>query len=177
MSRVGKNPIAIPAGVECTLASGQLMAKGKHGQLSMKVADDVKVEIADGKVSVQPASDSQFARKLWGTSQRLIKNLIQGVSEGFTRNLELVGVGYRASVQGSKLVLQLGYSHDIEVAIPSDLTVKCDKPTNISVFGADRQKVGQFAAVVRDYRRPEPYKGKGVKYENEFILRKEGKKK
>jgi large subunit ribosomal protein L6 len=177
MSRVGKNPIAVPAGVECTLTPKELRAKGKNGQLQVSLTNDVKVELVDGQILVQPASASEVARKMWGTTQRLIKNLIMGVSEGFTKKLELVGVGYRAAMQGNKLVLQLGYSHDIELDVPEGLTVKCEKPTSISIFGADNQKVGQFAAVVRDFRRPEPYKGKGVKYENEYILRKEGKKK
>jgi large subunit ribosomal protein L6 len=177
MSRVGKNPVEIPSGVECNLANGQLSAKGKLGQLAFPVSPEVVVEVKDGKVFVQPRTKSKAARMMWGTTQRLAKNLLTGVSDGFTKKLEINGVGYRAQVQGNKLILQLGHSHDIELAIPSDLKVVCEKPTMISVSGANNQKVGQFAAEIRSYRSPEPYKGKGVKYEGEFILRKEGKKK
>lgn len=177
MSRVGKNPVPIPSGVECNLSNGQLSAKGKLGQLAFPISPDVVVEVKDGKVFVQPKSKSKNARMMWGTTQRLAKNLVNGVSEGFTKKLEINGVGYRASVQGNKLVLQLGHSHDIELQIPTELKVVCEKPTAISISGADSQKVGQFAAQVRSYRPPEPYKGKGVKYEGEYILRKEGKKK
>lgn len=177
MSRVGKNAIEIPQGVDCTLADGSFLAKGKNGQLSTKLTNDVKVEVKDSKVFVTPKSDAKVARMMWGTTQRNIANVVRGVSEGFTKNLEIHGVGYRAQMQGSKLVLQLGFSHDVELDIPTGLQVKCEKPTSLSIFGADKQKVGAFAAKIRDYRRPEPYKGKGVKYEGEYILRKEGKKK
>ena len=177
MSRVGKSPINIPAGVECNLAGGAFSAKGKNGQLSMPVSADVSVEIKDGKVTVQPKEGVKSAKLMWGTTQRLISNIVAGVSEGFSKRLEINGVGYRAQMQGNKLVLQLGFSHDVEVEVPDDLKVVCEKPTSILISGADRQKVGEFAANIRNYRRPEPYKGKGIKYEGEFILRKEGKKK
>lgn len=177
MSRVGKNPVAIPAGVDCTLANGQINAKGKLGQLSFHISPEVVVEVKDGKVFVQPRTSAKLARMMWGTTQRLVKNLVTGVSQGFTRKLEITGVGYRAQVQGDKLILQLGYSHDVELIIPSDLKIVCEKPTSIAISGADLQKIGQFAAEIRKYRPPEPYKGKGIKFEGEFILRKEGKKK
>jgi len=177
MSRVGKNPVLIPSGVECHINSGILTAKGKLGQLEMPISQEVLVKLDDGKVHVTPLSNAKFSRMMWGTTQRLVRNLIGGVSEGFTKKLEINGVGYRAAVQGNQLQLQLGYSHDVIIDIPADITVKCEKPTAISITGANRQRVGQFSAVIRDHRRPEPYKGKGIKYENEFILRKEGKKK
>ena len=177
MSRVGKNSIEVPQGVDCSIVEGIFQAKGKNGQLSMPISQEVVVEIKDGKVSVQSQSKEKFARMMWGTTQSLIANIVQGVSEGFQKRLEIHGVGYRAQMQGNKLVLQLGFSHDIEVNVPTDLKVVCEKPTRISISGADRQKVGEFAAHIRNYRRPEPYKGKGIKYEGEYILRKEGKKK
>ncbi len=177
MSRVGKNPVIIPQGVDCNLADGILKAKGTKGQLSMPISQEVSVEIKDGKVHVQPRSQAKFSRMMWGTTQSLISNLVKGVSEGFTKRLEINGVGYRAQMKGSTLVLNLGFSHDVEVAVPSNLNVVCEKHTLIIVRGADCQKVGEFAANVRGYRPPEPYKGKGVKYEGEYILRKEGKKK
>ncbi len=177
MSRVGKNPVVVPSGVECQLADGIFQAKGKGGQLSLALSQEVVVKLEDSKVAVTPRTNSKHARQMWGTTQRLISNIVTGVSQGFTKRLEITGVGYRAAVQGSNLQLQLGFSHDIVLPIPSDLKVQCDKPTSVSISGIDRQRVGQFAANVRSYRPPEPYKGKGVKYENEFILRKEGKKK
>lgn len=177
MSRVGKNAIEIPQGVECTLAQGSFSAKGKNGFLSTGLASEVSVELANNMVLVQPKSNAKSARMLWGTTQRNIKNIVDGVSSGFTKNLEITGVGYRAQIQGNKLILQLGFSHDVELEIPTGLQIKCEKPTHVSVFGADKQLVGSFAAKIRDFRRPEPYKGKGVKYEGEYILRKEGKKK
>jgi large subunit ribosomal protein L6 len=177
MSRVGKNSISIPSGVECGLVDGRIQAKGQKGQLSFLLSKDVTVDIKDAQVHVQPKSEAKASRMMWGTTQRLVRNLIQGVSEGFTKVLEISGVGYRAQVQGNKLVLQLGYSHDLEVPIPSDLTVVCAKPTEVAISGANLQKVGQFAAEIRRLRPPEPYKGKGVKYKGEYILRKEGKKK
>ncbi len=177
MSRVGKNPVVIPQGVECQISGSVLTAKGKVGQLAMPLSSDVNAKIEEGKVVVKPASQSKQSRMMWGTTRKLVENIIAGVSQGFTKNLEINGVGYRAAVQGQNLVLQLGYSHDIEYPIPADVQIKCEKPTSISIFGASRQRVGQIAAEIRNYRGPEPYKGKGIKYENEFILRKEGKKK
>lgn len=177
MSRVGKNPVEIPEGVQCQLVSDILTAKGKLGELKLDIPSDVEVTIAEGAVTVKPRNESQQARMLWGTIRSLISNLVQGVHEGFTRRLELNGVGYRAAVQGKELVLNLGYSHDIRYPIPEEIKVTCEKPTSIAIFGADRQRVGQMASEIRAFRKPEPYKGKGVKYEEETIFRKEGKKK
>jgi len=177
MSRVGKNPLAVPNDVQCRMDGELLVARGKLGELKLPISKEVLVEIVDGKVKVQPASENKASQMMWGTMARMVDNILTGVSKGFTRNLEITGVGYRASVQGSNLVLQLGYSHDIEFPIPSDITIKCEKPTSISITGIDKQRVGQIAAVIRSFRKPEPYKGKGVRYDNETILRKEGKKK
>ena len=177
MSRVGKHPVAIPAGVECRIEGLTVMAKGKLGELAVRLTDEVGCKIEDGKVWVSPLSTSKTARMMWGTARRLIANIVRGVSEGFTRQLEINGVGYRAAVQGNDLVLQLGYSHEVRYPIPPRITITCEKPTAITVSGPDLQQVGQVAAEIRSYRKPEPYKGKGIKYANEFIFRKEGKKK
>lgn len=177
MSRVGQAPISIPDGVQCQLIDGFLIAKGKLGELKMPVSQEVKLEIKDGILSVAPRSGSKQARMLWGTTRALANNLISGVSQGFTRVLNITGVGYRAAVQGNELVLALGYSHDIRHSIPANIDIKCPQPTEISITGASKQQVGQIAAEIRSYRKPEPYKGKGIKYSDEWILRKEGKKK
>ena len=177
MSRVGKNPVPVPAGVTAQIVEGVFVAKGKQGELRLPLSAEVEVAIEDGAVKVKPVSQSKQSRMMWGTTRNLARNLMQGVAQGFSRNLEINGVGYRASVQGKKLVLQLGYSHDIEYPIPADIAIKCEKPTAITVSGADKQRVGQVAAEIRAFRKPEPYKGKGIKYEKEFIVRKEGKKK
>ena len=177
MSRIGKHPVPVPAGVDVTVDGQTVTAKGKLGQLSFVVIDDISAKLEDGKVVVVPKADTRRARTQWGTARTQVSNLIEGVSKGFTVNLEINGVGYRAAVQGSDLVLQLGYSHDIKYSIPEGITIKAEKPTAISIFGRDRQKVGQVAAEIRGYRKPEPYKGKGIKYSTETVLRKEGKKK
>ena len=177
MSRVGKNPVPVPAGVTAQIVEGVFVARGKLGELKLPLSTEVEVVIEDGAVKVKPVSQSKQSRMMWGTTRNLARNLMQGVAQGFTRNLEINGVGYRASVQGKKLVLQLGYSHDIEYPIPADIAIKCEKPTAITVSGADKQRVGQVAAEIRAFRKPEPYKGKGIKYEKEFVVRKEGKKK
>ncbi len=177
MSRVGKHPVKIPSGVECTFQSGVLRTKGKNGELSMAVSLDVILTIEDGAITVRPSTNSKQSRMMWGTVRRLVNSLVTGVHEGFKKDLEINGVGYRASIQGSKLVMQLGYSHDIEYPIPAGIKITCEKPTSISIFGADKQKVGQIASEIRSFRGPEPYKGKGIKYADEVILRKEGKKK
>ena len=177
MSRVGKNPVAVPAGVEVKVEGMTVSAKGKLGELKLAISDQVETKIEDGKVWVTPANDSKQARMMWGTTRNLVRNLITGVSQGYTKALEINGVGYRAAVQGKNLQLQLGYSHDVVYPIPADITIKCEKPTSITVSGADKQRVGQVAAEIRAFRRPEPYKGKGIKYADETILRKEGKKK
>jgi large subunit ribosomal protein L6 len=177
MSRIGKHPVAIPSGVEVQLSGQTLTAKGRLGTLSLAVSGEVTATIADGAVTIAPNDDSKRARAMWGTTRALVNNMVTGVASGFTRNLEINGVGYRAAVQGSTLNLQLGYSHDIPYPIPQDVRITCERPTAITITGADRQRVGQIAAEIRAFRPPEPYKGKGVKYSNETVRRKEGKKK
>jgi large subunit ribosomal protein L6 len=177
MSRVGKNPVKVPSGVTVNISGQEVTAKGKLGQLSMALSKDVETTIDGDKVWVKPRDESKRTRMLWGMTRNMINNMVNGVANGYTVNLEINGVGYRAAVQGKNLNMQLGYSHDVNYPIPEGITIKCDKPTAISISGADRQKVGQVAAEIRSYRRPEPYKGKGIKYETETILRKEGKKK
>ena len=177
MSRIGKNPVAIPAGVAVEMAGQVLTATGQLGTLSLRVTNEVTATIADGAVTIAPKDASQRARAMWGTTRALVNNMVTGVATGFTRNLDINGVGYRAAVQGDTLNLQLGYSHDIPYPIPRDVRITCERPTAITVTGADRQRVGQIAAEIRAFRPPEPYKGKGVKYRDETIRRKEGKKK
>jgi large subunit ribosomal protein L6 len=177
MSRIGKNPVAIPDGVRVELSDQTLTVRGSTATLSLVVSNEVTATVADGNVTVEPKDESKRARALWGTTRALVNNMVTGVSTGFTRNLEINGVGYRASVQGSNLNLQLGYSHDINYPIPSDVRIACDRPTAITIAGADRQRVGQVAAEIRRFRPPEPYKGKGIKYSDETVRRKEGKKK
>ena len=177
MSRVGIAPVKVPQGVTVDIADQKVTAKGKLGQLSVTLWDEVKAELEDGRIVVKPKDLSKRSRMIWGLSRNLIKNIVKGVGEGYQINLEINGVGYRAAVQGKTLNLQLGYSHDINFPIPEGITIKCEKPTAISVFGADRHLVGQTAANIRALRKPEPYKGKGIKYDTEKILRKEGKKK
>jgi large subunit ribosomal protein L6 len=177
MSRIGKNPVQIPQGVEVQLSGQTLTAKGRLGMLSLAVAPEVTAKVADGAVTITPNDESKRARAMWGTTRALVNNMVTGVASGFTRTLEINGVGYRAAVQGSTLNLQLGYSHDIPYPIPQDVRITCERPTAITITGADRQRVGQIAAEIRGFRPPEPYKGKGIKYSNETIRRKEGKKK
>lgn len=177
MSRIGKNPVAVPAGVTVDLRGQEVAARGKLGELKMVLVDDVLAEMVDGQVVVRPRDSSTRARAMWGMSRTLISNLVVGVAEGFSKTLQLEGVGYRAQVQGKTLVLQLGFSHDVIYPIPQGIDIKCENPTTVVVSGADRRQVGQVAAEIRSYRPPEPYKGKGVRYAGEFILRKEGKKK
>jgi large subunit ribosomal protein L6 len=177
MSRIGKNPVAIPSGVQVELSGETLTAKGRLGALSVALTNEVTATVADGQVTIAPKDESKRARAMWGTTRALVNNMITGVANGFTRNLEINGVGYRAAVQGNALNLQLGYSHDINYPIPSDVKIACERPTVIAITGADRQRVGQVAAEIRGFRPPEPYKGKGIKYADEVIRRKEGKKK
>jgi large subunit ribosomal protein L6 len=177
MSRIGKNPVAIPSGVQVELSGETLTAKGRLGALSVALTNEVTATVADGQVTIAPRDESKRARAMWGTTRALVNNMITGVANGFTRNLEINGVGYRAAVQGNALNLQLGYSHDINYPIPSDVKIACERPTAITITGADRQRVGQVAAEIRGFRPPEPYKGKGIKYADEVIRRKEGKKK
>jgi large subunit ribosomal protein L6 len=177
MSRIGKHPVILPQDVTVQLAGATLTAKGRLGSLALAVNDEVEATVADGKVVVMPRHETKRARMLWGTTRALVNNMVRGVSQGFSRGLEINGVGYRAAVQGKNLVLQLGYSHDITFPIPDDVKIVCEKPTSITVTGANKQRVGQVAAVIRGYRGPEPYKGKGIKYVDEKVRRKEGKKK
>ena len=177
MSRIGKYPVAIPQGVTVEVAGSTITAKGKLGTLKLPVSGEVIAAVQDGKVVVKPKTETKRARVHWGTTRALVNNMVTGVSKGFTKNLEIEGVGYRAAVQGKNLVLQLGYSHDVTFPIPEDVKIACERPTAISISGADKQRVGQIAAVLRAFRKPEPYKGKGIKYAAEQIRRKEGKKK
>ena len=177
MSRIGKHPVPVPGGVEIAVEGQTVRAKGKLGELSSVLPPEVTVQLEDGRVVVSPRGEEKRAQAMWGMSRTLVANLVKGVSEGFTRKLEIAGVGYRAAVDGTVLSLQLGFSHDIKFAIPPDIKIACETPTAISISGADRQRVGQIAAEIRGFRPPEPYKGKGVKYAEETILRKEGKKK
>ena len=177
MSRTGKKPVTLPAGVTATLEGGQVSVKGPKGALSIPMVDEVTYSLDDGLLSVKPANDSKRSRAFWGMQRTLIQNLVTGVTDGFTKVLEITGVGYRANAQGANLKLQLGYSHDVDMPIPAGLEVKTPDQTTVEISGADRQMVGQFAAEIRRWRKPEPYKGKGIKYRGEFIFRKEGKKK
>ena len=177
MSRIGKRPVPIPSGITANVEGQTVKLKGPKGALSTVVPDDVDVKLDDGRIKVDPRNDTKRARAQWGTSRTLIANLIAGVSKGFERRLEINGVGYRAAVQGKNLQLALGYSHDIVYPIPEGITIATPRPVEIVISGADRQKVGQVAAEIREYRPPEPYKGKGIKYSDERIFRKKGKKK
>jgi large subunit ribosomal protein L6 len=177
MSRIGKKPVAIPGGVTATIDNGTLSVKGPKGTLTMGLSDLIEYGVEDGAISVKPANDSKQARAFWGMQRTLVSNLVEGVSAGFTKTLVIKGVGYRANAQGRNLKLQLGYSHDVDLAVPEGLEVKTPDQTTIEVSGIDKQAVGQFAAEIRRWRSPEPYKGKGIAYRGEFIFRKEGKKK
>jgi large subunit ribosomal protein L6 len=177
MSRVGKKPVTVPAGVTATVDGQNVKIKGSKGELSFRVPDQVSVAQENGAISVQPRSQTKEARAMWGLSRAQVANLVEGVTKGFEKRLEINGVGYRAAVAGKVLKLSLGYSHDIEYEIPAGITITTPRPVEIIVAGIDKQRVGQIAAEIRDYRGPEPYKGKGVKYAGEFIFRKEGKKK
>jgi large subunit ribosomal protein L6 len=177
MSRIGLKPISVPDGVTVEISGKEVSAKGKHGALNLTLVEEVSAAQADGKVVVTPSDNSVRARSMWGMQRTLINNMITGVSEGFSVDLELRGVGYRAAVKGSNLQLQLGFSHDVIYSIPEGIQITCEKPTAVKIFGPSRQQVGQTAAEIRSFRPPEPYKGKGVRYLNENVFRKEGKKK
>jgi len=177
MSRVGKKPVAVPSGVTATVDGQLVKMKGSKGELSFLVPEEVSVVLENGAVTVAPRDESKTARAKWGLSRAQVANLVQGVANGFEKRLEINGVGYKAAVAGKVLKLSLGYSHDIDYEIPAGITITTPKPTEVVVAGIDKQKVGQVAAEIREYRGPEPYKGKGVKYAGEFIFRKEGKKK
>jgi large subunit ribosomal protein L6 len=167
----------MPTGVSAITEGQTLSVKGPKGTLSMKMLEDISYDIQDGAISVQPANDTKRARSFWGMHRTLVQNLVTGVTEGFTKTLEITGVGYRAAMQGTNLRLQLGYSHDVNIAVPEGLTVATPDATTVVISGNDLQRVGQLAAEIRQWRKPEPYKGKGIKYRGEFIFRKEGKKK
>jgi large subunit ribosomal protein L6 len=177
MSRVGKKPVAVPSGVTASVTGQTVKMKGAKGELSFLVPEEVTVAMENGAVSVAPRDQSKTARAKWGMSRAQVQSLVDGVTKGFEKKLEVNGVGYRAQVAGKSLKLSLGYSHDIDYQIPAGITITTPKPTEIVVTGIDKQRVGQTAAEIRDFRSPEPYKGKGVKYADEFIFRKEGKKK
>jgi large subunit ribosomal protein L6 len=177
MSRIGKKPVPVPKGVTAKVDGQTVSVKGPKGELSITLVDDVKAELGDDGVTVSPRDQSKRARSMWGMSRSLVDNLMTGVATGFTRTLEINGVGYRAAMRGKDLQLNLGYSHEVVYAVPDGVQVQCPRPTEIVISGIDPARVGQVAAEIRRYRPPEPYKGKGVKYANEFIFRKEGKKK
>jgi large subunit ribosomal protein L6 len=177
MSRIGKRPVAVPSGVTANVEGQTVKVKGPKGALQLVVPDDVGVKLDGGQIKLEPRDETKRARSQWGTSRTLIANLISGVTKGFEQRLEINGVGYRAAVQGKNLQIALGYSHDILYPIPDGITIATPRPVEIVISGSDRQKVGQVAAEIRDYRPPEPYKGKGIKYADERIFRKEGKKK
>jgi large subunit ribosomal protein L6 len=177
MSRIGKKAVPVPAGVTATINDRVLSVKGPKGTLSMPLSDDIAYDIGASEIAVTPANETKRARAFWGMQRTMVSNLVTGVSDGFTKVLEITGVGYRASVQGSNLKLQLGYSHDVDFAIPEGITIKTPDQTTVEITGSDKQRVGQVAAEIRRWRKPEPYKGKGIKYRGEKIFRKEGKKK
>jgi len=177
MSRVGKKPVAIPSGVTASVEGGIVKVKGPKGALQLALHGDVEAKMEKGGVQIDPRSDSKRARAMWGTYRTLVANLVTGVTNGFERRLEITGVGYRAAVQGKNLQIALGYSHDIVYPIPDGIAIVTPRPTEVVITGIDKQKVGQVAAEIRDFRKPEPYKGKGIKYAGEYIFRKEGKKK
>ncbi len=177
MSRIGKRPVAIPSGVTATLDNGLLSVKGPKGTLAIGLSDLVSYDVGEGQIAVTPANDTKPARSHWGMQRTLVSNLIEGVTTGFTKTLVITGVGYRAQAQGRKLKLQLGYSHDVDIDVPEGIDVKTPDNTTVEISGIDKQKVGQIAAEIRRWRKPEPYKGKGIKYRGEFVFRKEGKKK
>ncbi|NKJ43878.1 MULTISPECIES: 50S ribosomal protein L6 [unclassified Novosphingobium] len=177
MSRIGKKPVAIPSGVTADIANGVLTVKGPKGTLTLSLVDDIAYAVEDGTISVKPANDTKRARAFWGMQRTLVSNLVTGVTQGYTKILDITGVGYRANAQGKNLKLQLGYSHDVDFAVPEGIEIKTPDNTTVEISGIDKQKVGQVAAEIRRWRKPEPYKGKGIKYRGEFIFRKEGKKK
>ena len=178
MSRIGKHAVTVPQGVTVTVDGNEVRTRGKLGELHATLSREVAVVLEGDRITVSPRDEEERrARSMWGMSRTVVQNMVTGVAEGFTRRLEISGVGYRAAVDGRILNLQLGYSHDIKFAVPEDVKIVCDTPTSITISGADRQRVGQIAAEIRGFRKPEPYKGKGIRYSDEKILRKEGKKK
>lgn len=177
MSRIGKKPVPVPSGVTATINGQEVIVKGPKGELSFVVNDAVLVEMTDDGIRLDPRNQSKTARSMWGMSRTMVANLMTGVTTGFEKQLAITGVGYRAQVQGNTLNLALGFSHDVKFDIPEGVEIKCPKPTEIVINGINKQQIGQVAANIREYRPPEPYKGKGIRYADEFIVRKEGKKK
>ena len=177
MSRIGKKPVPVPSGVTANVEGQTVKVKGPKGAMQVVLPDEVVVKLESGAIKVDPRNETKRARSMWGTSRTLVSNLFAGVTKGFEKKLEITGVGYRAALQGKNLQISLGYSHDVVYPVPEGITIAAPKPTEIVITGMDKQKVGQVAAEIRAYRPPEPYKGKGVKYSDEFIFRKEGKKK
>ena len=177
MSRIGKKPVPVPQGVNASVDGQTVKMKGPKGELTFALHEDVQATLDNGQIAVSPRYETKRARAMWGMSRSMVQNIATGVTEGFQKKLDIEGVGYRAAVQGKNLVLSLGYSHDVIYPVPEGITVACPRPTEVLISGIDRQKVGQVAAEIREWRPPEPYKGKGVRYSGEFIFRKEGKKK
>lgn len=177
MSRIGKNAVPVPAGVEIQINGNEVAVKGKLGQLKTLIVPEMTVSKGDKGIAVKPREMTKRSRQLWGLSRSLVRNMVLGVTQGYSERLEILGVGYKAAVEGSNLKLDLGFSHSVLYPIPAGIKIVCEKPTSIAVSGIDRQLVGQVAAEIRGYKKPEPYKGKGIRYANEAVRRKEGKKK
>jgi len=177
MSRIGKNAVPVPKGVTVDIKGQDVAVSGPKGKLAVTIVDEIAISMEGDSIRVKPRNDNRQGRTMWGMQRTLVSNMVTGVTQGFTSKLEISGVGYRAAVQGKNLQLQMGFSHDVVYPIPGDVQITCERPTAIAVTGIDKQRVGQVAAEIRRYRPPEPYKGKGIRYENEFIFRKEGKKK
>ncbi len=177
MSRIGKRPVELPGGVEASVSGQTIEVKGPKGARNFTATDDVSLAVADNAITVEPRGKSKRARQQWGMSRTMVQNLVTGVTDGFKKELEITGVGYRAQMQGNTLKLSLGYSHDVDFEVPAGVTVTCPKNTEVVIEGNDQQLVGQVAANIREWRAPEPYKGKGIRYKGEYIFRKEGKKK
>ena len=177
MSRIGQRPVPVPQDVTVEVSGQEMMASGPMGKLSMTLVEEVLASLENDEIVIKPRDNSKRSRTMWGMQRTLVDNLVRGVSQGFSVELEIIGVGYRAAVEGRTLNLQMGYSHEINYPIPEDIDIKCERPTAVSVSGMDRQKVGQVAAEIRAFRKPEPYKGKGIRYVGEYVFRKEGKKK
>ena len=177
MSRIGKRPVAVPSGVTASIADRVLSVKGPKGTLTLSMRDEISYTLEGETILVKPANETKQARAFWGMQRTLVENLVTGVTQGYTKVLEITGVGYRANAQGKNLKLQLGFSHDVDFPVPEGIEIKTPDNTTIEISGIDKQKVGQVAAEIRRWRKPEPYKGKGIKYRGEYIFRKEGKKK
>ncbi len=177
MSRIGQRPVPVPQDVTVEVSGQEMTARGPMGELSMTLVEEVLASLENDEIVIKPRDNSKRSRTMWGMQRTLVDNLVRGVSQGFSVELEIIGVGYRAAVEDRTLNLQMGYSHEINYPIPEDIDIKCERPTAVSISGMDRQKVGQVAAEIRAFRKPEPYKGKGIRYVGEYVFRKEGKKK